>query len=654
MEFLKDNRKFSFNYGGEAFWNLKMSEKVYEKNGELVQEYILEDGLKITNVSKQYPEFDAFEWVTYFENTGTGPSKILSEVFDADIDVPFAKDEPYKNLAYYPDVQKDMMIYSPNGSIWRKDEFYCDVNELVDNRYTNHIYPPETMKYKNCGGRSSDGKAPFFNIFRQNKGVIFAIGWTGQWNCAITRGEDYVNIKTGLEDTHFRLYPGEKIRTSSFVIMNYECDYTDSQNKWKRLVKKHFSLIGKPGRDEHGPLCTSLWGGMSSKGMIERIDAIGKNKLPFEYIWIDAGWYGASKEESPDEYEGDWFDYTGDWRINTTHHPDRLSEVRKAIDRAGKKFLLWFEPERVRKGTPIAKQHPEYLLENPDGSPNMLLNLGNAEAWQYCFDVLSERIETLKIDCYRQDFNFMPLEIWRKNDTDDRRGITEIKHIMGLYRLWDCLLEKFPHLIIDNCASGGRRIDIETLRRSIPLWRSDYACKANSVAEGQQAHGANFSMWLPYAGTSPGRIFDPYRMRSAYTGALTMNYGYSERENPCDETQAEWIKKYAEEYLRARPYFSCDIYPLTDALDGDSAWLAVQYDRPEEGDGIIQIFKREKSPYTSASFELSKIKADKTYRFTDADDNTSLEISGRTLIEKGLNVDIIGKRIAKLYFYTAE
>lgn len=258
MKFLKDNRKFSFNYGGEAFWDLEMSEKVYEENGELVSEYILEDGLKITNISKYYPDFDAYEWVTYFENTGTGPSKILSDVFDADIDVPFAKDEPYKNVAYYPDVQKDMMIYSPNGSIWHKDEFFCDVNELVDNRYTNHIYPPETMKYKNCGGRSAEGKAPFFNIFRQNKGVIFAIGWTGQWNCAITRGEDYVNIKTGLEDTHFRLYPGEKIRTSSFVMMNYECDYIDSQNKWKRLVKKHFSLIGKPGRDEHAPLCTSL------------------------------------------------------------------------------------------------------------------------------------------------------------------------------------------------------------------------------------------------------------------------------------------------------------------------------------------------------------------------------------------------------------
>ena len=371
--------------------------------------------------------------------------------------------------------------------------------------------------------------------------------------------------------------------------------------------------------------------------------------LPFEYIWIDAGWYGTSTEDCPNDYEGDWWKYTGDWRINKKYHPDEFLDVRKAIDESGKKFLLWFEPERVRKGTPIEHIHPEYLLENPNDEMSMLLNLGNEEAWQYCFETLSDMIETLKIDCYRQDFNFAPLEIWSKNDTDDRRGITEIKHIMGMYRLWDCLLDKFPNLLIDNCASGGRRIDIETLKRSVPLWRSDYACKINSLPEGQQAHSVNFNMWLPYAGTASGQLYDIYRMRSTYTGAL--NFGFPGMNDFDDEEKVEWIKKYANEYLHARPYFSCDIYPLTDALDGDSTWLAVQYNRPEEKDGIVQVFKRGRSPYTLASFILSKIKKDKVYKFTDADCDSVFEISGEDLIKTGFTVNISEKRVAKLYFY---
>ena len=39
----------------------------------------------------------------------------------------------------------------------------------------------------------------------------------------------------------------------------------------------------------------------------------------------------------------------------------------------------------------------------------------------------------------------------------ERTGITEIKHIMGLYRFWDELRSRHPGLVIDNCSSGGRR-----------------------------------------------------------------------------------------------------------------------------------------------------------------------------------------------------
>ena len=115
-----------------------------------------------------------------------------------------------------------------------------------------------------------------------------------------------------------------------------------------------------------------------------------------------------------------------------------------------------------------SREQPEYFLGDGNPEPwNNLLDLGNEDAWKYIFGTLSGLIESIGIDCYRQDFNFAPLGYWRHNDAEDRRGIHEIKHINGLYRLWDALLGRFPHLIIDNCASGGRRIDIEMLRRSI-------------------------------------------------------------------------------------------------------------------------------------------------------------------------------------------
>ena len=69
-------------------------------------------------------------------------------------------------------------------------------------------------------------------------------------------------------------------------------------------------------------------------------------------------------------------------------------------------------------------------------------------------------IEKLNMSCFRQDSNAELSTYFANGDEPDRRGVTEIKHIMGQYRLWDALLAKYPGLMIDNCASGGRRIDI--------------------------------------------------------------------------------------------------------------------------------------------------------------------------------------------------
>ncbi len=652
MNFATDGKRFSFLYDGRDMSDIRKT--VTENQEETVFEYFTEDGLKVTNICRKLSEFDACQWVTWYENTGTQPSKMLTDILDADISIPFEHDEPLGWVAYQPDPDKDMKIIAPTGSTWEKNEFYCDVDNLVSNIYVNHIYPNDVKTYKTSGGRSSQAMAPFFNITRQNKGVFLAIGWTGQWNCTIARKSDSVEIKAGIEDAAFYLMPGEKIRTASIVLMEYECDIAQAHNKWRRLLKNHFSLIGKAGRDTAGPLCCGLWGGMKSSAMIERIRLVKENKLPYEYLWVDAGWYGQFTQDSLDEFQGDWPSHTGDWSVNTIHHPDGLLEVVREAELAGMKFLLWFEPERVIDGTPITKEHPEYFIRHPNQQTNLLLNLGDEAAWNYCYDLLCEMIERLHIQYYRQDFNMDPLDYWRVNDSENRCGITEIKHIMGMYRLWDALLQKFPHLMIDNCASGGRRLDVETLSRSVPLWRSDYQCSANYRIEVSQFHNMQFANWMPYSGTGTGRdIGDTYRMRSAYAGALTTHFMFSENNALPNSEQIAWIKKHAEEYLSIREYFYADYYPLTDGIESAYSWNAAQYNRPEKEDGLVQIFRHEKSPFSTAVFPLRGLSDSRLYQITDFDTQEWVEITGKELREKGLEVITDAPRSAKLYGYKA-
>lgn len=279
MESLMNGERLSFDYGGKPFSELKKEMNVTENAIEHRVEYLLPDGLKVTNIAHVYEKYGAYEWVTWFENTSDSDSDIISRLNDCDIRLPF---EPDKARSMQYKLSEDVArIYNPIGSIWSRSEFASTPQTIMSG---------ESKHFATNGGRSSQQNAPFFDIHRKGRGVLFAIGWTGQWNCTVSRNDTDIHIQTGVEDVRFKLHPGEKIRTSSIVVMPYECEQNDAHNRFRRLVKEHFSLIGQEGRDETGPLSHMFWGALTSDKMISTIKKLKQYDLGFEYVWIDAGW----------------------------------------------------------------------------------------------------------------------------------------------------------------------------------------------------------------------------------------------------------------------------------------------------------------------------------------------------------------------------
>lgn len=220
----------------------------------------------------------------------------------------------------------------------------------------------------------------------------------------------------------------------------------------------------------------------------------------------------------------------------------------------------------------------------------LLFDMGNTEAREWLQEYIGDMIEQNGIDYYRQDFNMEPDKYWARYDEPDRIGMKEIRHIEGLYAFWDYLLERFPGLLIDNCASGGRRLDLETIKRSAPLWRSDYYHYDDP--DGYQCHNFGLSFFLPFHGTGILQT-DPYSFRSSMSSALICNWKITEPNVSFFDMQAR-----IDEYRRVRDYFLEDYYPLTE-LEGttrDDIWLAYQYDRPSDGTGIVVAFRRAACP----------------------------------------------------------
>ena len=389
--------------------------------------------------------------------------------------------------------------------------------------------------------------------------------------------------------------------------------------------------------------------------------------MPYTHLWIDAGWYGHSTTCCANEHEGDWGAQTGSWCVNELYHPDKLQDVKKALKKAGMKLLLWVEPERVIRGTDVTKQHPDWFLTREDD--NFLIDYGNEEALNGTIELLSGIIETLGVSCYRQDFNVDPLHHWELADAPGRRGIHQIKHINGLYRLFDALLEKFPHLTIDNCASGGRRLDFEMCSRSYPLWRDDFNCGFDPDEMTVQNQTAGISDLLPYFGTSIGsfeRTIDRYAVRSTYAPMLNHRFFcYENWDAPTAEFLADLKAAYAE-YLSVREYL-CESYCNLSAPDvkegawgcpmetrnvpDETLWNAWQYHKKADDSGIVLLFRRGKSPYPAAEYSLSFVDENAAYEFTDADANQTFTLSGKELKHGGLRVELSEKRSSKLLRY---
>jgi alpha-galactosidase len=587
-------------------------------------------GLELRLDLLSFADFPAIEWVAWLRNTGKSDTPLIENIQAMDV------------LWATPG---DPQVLRSRGSGGSPNDFQYQADPLAS---TN------SLRMAPSGGRSSNVWLPFFNLDGGGEGVICAIGWTGQWAAEIARDDNNrVRMRAGMEKTSLKLHPGEEIRTPRILLLPWAGESISGHNELRRFIIAHHTPH-PGGRQIIAPFTMGEWGATPTKDQLANIALWKRERMAYEYYWIDAGWYGPSEAWRPDEISNAWGSQVGNWYACPYAHPNGMKPISDAAHAAGKKFLLWIEPERAVTGTMIDKDHPDWLIGDRSPYVSRLFNLGNPEACAWLTDFISGLIDKYGIDLYRQDFNFDPLPYWQSADAPDRQGMTEIRYVMGLYAFWDGLLARHPDLIIDNCASGGRRLDLETIGRSIPLWRSDYQCSAQSP-DGAQTHTLGLSYWLPLHGTGVAggwtRAGDTYNFRSHLSAALSFGGLPAREEATHPEFDWNWQRRMGNDYLRARPYFYGDYYPLTDSSPDPRQWGAMQMNRADLGEGLVLALRRQQSAFVTASFLLRGLNDDAEYELQDADSGAVTRCSGRSLRETGLTITMEHPRQSRLVFY---
>lgn len=625
---------FSFRYGDTHSSRLlpswKRTTMLVAENNKL-KEYTLifsdPNGiLEVRCLVKEYLYYPSVEWTLFFENISPKDSLLLHNVHAADFDL---KNKEHGNYC----------LYYAEGS----DNKVTDFRPLKKN-----IACGQAVDLACYGGRSSDGYLPFFNIASPDGyGIMLGIGWTGQWAVKYSHKEETVlNIQAGMGKLHAKLLPGETVRTPAIMISFWRNDRMRGHNILRGLLREHYSPQpgGKP---LDGPVAISIHGmysfdgGANEENVLNFIKTVRNHKLPADYLWIDAGWY----ETTP----ADKWVYTGTWIPDKRRFPRGLKPIGQTAHKKDLGLILWFEPERVMKDSWLHRNKPQWLLAPDPSVPEdqkdqlddgFLLNLGNPEALAWAKSNFSKMIKEYGVDVYRQDFNIQPLHHWRNQESPERQGINEIKYIMGLYDFWDTLLKESPGLLIDNCASGGRRIDFETLRRSIPLWRSDECWKPIP----EQCMNLGLSLWIPYHGMGSVSL-DPYHFWSGTGTNFTIAL------NIRDHSVWEPATKLLNEFRSIKHLISRDFYPLTAYSHDDYVWMAWQYDSSERGEGLVQAFRRPESTKSVDTFKLSGLDELSHYRLENMVTGLSASLKGSELMDSGLKIVIEDKPGVSLIKY---
>ena len=509
-------------------------------------------------------------------------------------------------------------------------------------------------------GASSATWVPYAGIdFDENQGMEVAVGWSGAWKLDIINGKDALEVSAGMLRTRFILHPEESLRMPSALIFFREnISVKEGKKQFRRFMLKHKSPRNSKGELIPGSVAFGNGGHIGEKILLDEVEYAEKNGFAINTFWVDAGWYGPPREADPYQPCGGWshwFEESGDWRVNPVLYPSgTLKKVADRAHQAGLKFLLWFSPECGFVKNPVYQEHPEYFFPAAAATDQRrLLNLGHDGAWQWMFDTVANAVEENGIDCYRQDFNFtdMTLECWKKSDEPYRIGVTEAKYIAGLYRFWDELKKRFPDILFDNCASGGRRIDFETVSRCHCYAVNDRT-EDNDVPEEMQNTAALTIMYAPIqCSCSYKKCFkDKYSAYSYIDSALHLNmarFHYGLVEFTAGDT--EHLKKWVADGVRVRDILqNGDYYMLTEYSETLDSWYAWQGDDPEKGRGVVITFRRPESAEAEKKLVLNNIDPQEVYTLESCD-GEKREISGKELRE--ITLELPEKRSFKLFYY---
>lgn len=319
-------------------------------------------------------------------------------------------------------------------------------------------YGVHSERFGQVGSMPVRGFFPFVAVEDTKKKVVWAaqLAYAGSWQLELYRQDDALAVSGGLADREFGqwlkiLKPNEKLVSPSAYLTvvagdfdqatkrltsiqaQFLNDLPETENELPIIFNEHFATMGVPSHANLSLLSRKLKG----KG--------------FTYLVIDAGWYAES---------GNGWQYNiGDWRVWPALFPQGLEAALQEIRNNGMIPGIWFELESC---TPLAEAYTwtEHLLQR-DG---VVIQSGQRRFWNFTDHFVIDYL-TEKVIAFLRKYNFGYLKIDYNEtigigcDGFESPGEGLRRHLEGVQAFIRKIRQELPDLVIENCSSGGHRLE---------------------------------------------------------------------------------------------------------------------------------------------------------------------------------------------------
>ena len=447
-------------------------------------------------------------------------------------------------------------------------------------------------------GNSSASANPFMAIGRESttetEGIAYGINIIYSGSHTITAERTPMNsirVVGGMSafDFSWKLEPGESFQSPEAVLAFSDEGYSGMSRQFHDIYRS--ALIPERFVKKSRPIVINNWEATRFKFTMDKLRSIVSTVAGtgIDTFVLDDGWFGKREDETSG---------LGDWYVNEEKMEGTLKDLIDFTHSKGMRFGLWFEPEMISRDSDLYRAHPDWAMQTPDEYANearrqLMLDLTRVEVREHIANVINKIIRENEIDYVKWDCNRDLAEGYSLALPADRQKETYHRQILGLYDLFDRIVNANPDIIFEGCSSGGSRFDAGVLYYFPQIWTSD---QTDAPARAKIQYGTSFC--YPFSAMSCHITESPNRrakhVTKLYARAALAHMGATGYELDTTKMTEEEIAEIPSQIAAYKQdedlVFEGDTYRLVSPF-GDSNFFAIEVVSPDKKKARLTVMK---------------------------------------------------------------